>query len=142
MNFSIRYRGDAYCFLHYEKANVKFTDIYLFIVKYIDSKSFNFKKYYIYKYLLLNSVDHPNECFEIFKKIRLKDSKKEKETEYSPTIREHQIKLLMGFYNIFNRDKKVNKKKLIYLDRVFDDLFEDIRYKDDINKVLELISES
>ena len=61
--------------------------------------------------------------------------RKEKETEYSSTVRERQMKLLMGFYNIFKQDKILHKRKLAYINKIFDILFEDINYKNDIDKV-------
>ncbi|MFT3739585.1 MAG: ATP-binding protein [Breznakibacter sp.] len=128
------------CFLQYKESNVKFLDLYSWVIRYVNSKSFEFKKYYILEYLLKNSAEYPDECFRIFKKIRFNQFKKEKETEYSFTVREHQMKLLIGFYNIFNADKKANRRKWVYINKIFDTLFEDISYKNDINKVLDLIS--
>lgn len=114
------------CFLHYKKSNVKFSDLYPFIIKYISSKSFDFKKYYILEYLLKYSAEYSDQCFEIFKMIHFYQFRKEKETEYSSTVRERQMKLLMGFYNIFKQDKILHKRKLAYINKIFDILFEDI----------------
>jgi hypothetical protein len=127
------------CFLHYEKSMVKFPDLYPFVIKYISSKSFDFNKYYILKYLLKYSAQYSDKCFEIFQKIHFHQFRKEKETEYSSIVREHQMKLLMGFYNIFKQDKMLHKRKLDYINKTFDNLFEDISYKNDIDKVLDLI---
>ena len=126
--------------LFYKKSNVKFSDLYPFIIKYISSKSFDFKKYYILEYLLKYSAEYSDQCFEIFKMIHFYQFRKEKETEYSSTVRERQMKLLMGFYNIFKQDKILHKRKLAYINKIFDILFEDISYKNDIDKVLDLVS--
>jgi len=114
----ISYQYDC-CFLHYEKQMVAFLDLYPFTKKYISSKSFNSNKYYVLKYLLKYSHEYPNACFEIFKKIHINQFRKEKETEYSSTVREHQMKLLMGFYNIFKQDKKHHKRELAYINKIF-----------------------
>lgn len=129
----------GFCFLHFEKSNVKFVDFYPFVIKYIGSKSFNFKKYYILEFLLKYSVEYSDECFEIFKKIDFNHFRKEKETEYSSIVREHQIKLLIGFYNIYKQDKLLHKRKLAYINNIIDNLFEDVSYKNQIDKVLDLV---
>lgn len=138
-NESISHQYDC-CFIHYEKSNIKFIDLYPFVIKYITSKSFDLKRYYIFDYLLKYSNEYSDKCFEVFKKINFYQIRKEKETEYSFIVRERQMRLLMGFYNIFKQDKKRYRSKLAYINKIFDVLFEDIGYKDHIDKALYLIS--
>jgi hypothetical protein len=129
------------CFLHCDEANVKFEDLYLFIRRYIASNSFNSNKYYVLDYLLDNSAKYPDECFLIFKNMKFDKLRKEPETEYSPHVREKQMQLLMGFYTIYNqKNNKYNSKNLKYINGIFDKLFENIHYKSNIDKALDLIA--
>jgi hypothetical protein len=127
------------CFLHYKKAEVKFKDLYSFIIRYVQSKSFNSKKYYVLEYLMENSAEYPNECLLIFKKMKLDEYRKKRDNEFSSTIKEKQIELLMGFYNIQSKQPKPDKKSIKYLDNVFNQLFADLSYKSHIDKALDLM---
>jgi len=72
--------------------------------------------------------------------MKLDEYRKKTDNEFSSTIKEKQIELLMGFYNLQSKQSKPNKKSIKYLDNVFNQLFADLSYKSHIDKALDLVS--
>ncbi|MCD8179643.1 MAG: hypothetical protein LUE98_20480 [Tannerellaceae bacterium] len=121
------------CFHSKENKWIPFDLLYPFLLKYVKSPCFNPHRCIIHDYLIHYASAYPEECFNLFKELKVIIPDKSK--DYSPKIRQKQIRLVLGFYQRFSGEK--DSEKLKYINNVLDQLFENVDYFSELDIALE-----